>query len=80
MLVLKPLDDVDFSQDHVFAARQVLKYFPPDVTLLYNVCPTKQMKGFFRNHMGFDHIIDEVVTAWGMLAYSQAEESQAVSG
>ena len=57
----------------MIAVRQVLKYVPPDMTMLENALPTKEMKGFFREHMEFDHMTDEVMTAWEMIAESYTD-------
>ena len=56
MVVPNPLADGDSSQDQVIAAHKGLKYLTPDLTMLENVCPTKEMKGFLLEHMDFDHM------------------------
>ena len=51
------------TQDQMIPAWQGIKYLPPDLIVLENVRPTKEIKGLFWDHMEFDHTIDEVITA-----------------
>ena len=63
MVVLERLADGESAQDQEIADQKGLKYLPPDLTMLENVRPTKEIKGLFWDHMEFDHTIDEVITA-----------------
>ena len=55
------------TQDQMIPARQGIKYLPPDLIVLENVHPTKEMKDFFWEHMEFDHMTGGLMTAWDML-------------
>ena len=52
----------------------------PDLFFLDNERPTKEMKYFFQEHMEFEHMVDQVLTAWMMLAERKAEEVEEGSG
>ena len=80
MVVPEPLYDGESAKDQVIVAQKGLKYFPPDLTLLDNVCQTKDMKDLLWEHMDFDHMTDEVMTACEMLAKREADEGDSRRG
>ena len=64
VMVPEPLYGGESEQDQLIVSCKGLKYLPPDLTLLDNVHPTKDMRGLFRDHMEFDQMIDEVMISW----------------
>ena len=79
MVVPETLSDGESAQDQFIASWKGLNYLPPDLTLLDNVRPTKEMKYFFWEHMQFDHMTDKFMTAWDMISEKDSEESESVS-
>ena len=74
VVIPEPLSGVESEQDQVIASRKGIKYFTPDLTLLDNMCPTKEMKDLFQERVDFDHMIDEVVADWEVPAERESEE------
>ena len=68
MVVPEPLADGDSEQNQLIASWKGLKYLPPDLTLLGNLHPIKDMKDFFWKDMEFDQMTDEVMTYLEILA------------
>ena len=64
----------------MIAAWKDIKYLPPDLKMLENVYPAKDIKGFFRDQMGFDHMKENVMMAWEMIEENAAKEEELGSG
>ena len=64
-MVIDPMVERESAQDQVIAdkERRGLSYEPLDLGVLYNVHPNLEMGGFLWEHMEFDWMIDEVMTA-----------------